>query len=169
MIRHTLVLLAGIAAITTSCKRDGGNPEPEPAATEAQAPALDSRSLLELAQDIRSVEKGDPYDAEEGYAEVVSSYRGKRFRWQLYLVRALCGESQCNAMPFKDGGKDVGVVAGWMPRLAMSPKTRTTLLKQCGDQPQCPFTVEATLAEFTASTEKFTSLGLKDVTLVSAH
>ncbi len=162
-----IAMLLATVAILSGCEKAEHRPLFE--ASAAKAAAFDSRTLLDFARELAIIEKGYPYDADEGYAELTASFQGKRYRWELFLIPELCTESQCNALPFRDGGKADGVVAGWMPRLAIASETRAQLLARCEGEPQCPFVVEATLAELTASTENFTSLRLEDVTLVAAR
>ena len=175
MNRKSIAIAAAILglALASACKKDHAEASGEgtaaskssasKTATEKASAAVDTRSVIDLASELAAVEQGDPDLAPEGFAKVVDDYRGKRFRWELYLVPELCRASQCNALALRDGGKTEGITLGWMPRLNISEGDREALLSDCKGTPQCPFTVEATVTDLVASTEQFTSVTLDQV------
>ena len=167
----TLVLsfaLATLAVAGSACSKDRGDQSAGAAATletpEKAAP-IDARSQYDLVADIADAEKLDSDDAEVRYEEIRQDYQGKRFRWKVHRITALCpGVERCNVLPFDAGGKDHRrIVQGWMPRLQLTPETSAALDARCTGEQRCTFEFEGTLSKFVLSTEHLTSLQFDDI------
>lgn len=155
--KHAAVALL-LALLSTACERQSlelelpATPRPD---------AIDPRSPLDLARALDRVERGDPYDADDGYREVVRDFEGRRYRWRVELIAPLCRADRCNVLAFDR--EQVG--QSWMPRLLLSPETRRALLSRCAGASPCPVEITARLAKLVASTEQFTSVTLDQVAL----
>lgn len=154
----TRAALALALVLATACER-GELPLLAAASPPSPPAEIDPRSPRDLAGALAAVEADDA----AGYAEVVRSFRGRRYRWPLYLVAPLCRPDRCNVLAFERIGREHGVVQGWLPRLEIESGQRARLLERCAGQSPCRFVAEVRLAELVASPERFTSVTLDEV------
>lgn len=164
--RKTAVMLA-VAMILAGCsgeeKQETGNRQQ--AAGDGRR---DARSQRELAAEIAAAEKMRKDEAEARYGEIRASWLGKRVRWTVSVLPALCrSAAACHALPFDRLGADRAIVQGWMPRLRLDAAGFAALQVRCSGQARCPVTIDATIAELTLSTEEPTALTLADVLTVT--
>jgi len=118
----------------------------------------------DLAAEIASADKMRKDEAEARYTEIRASWIGKRVRWTVDVLPALCRSAEaCHALPFDRMGADRAIVQGWMPRLRLDGATFAGLEARCTGRGRCPVTVEATVSDFTLSADEPTSLTLADV------
>lgn len=162
------IALAVLAAASAGCSKDRSDRSAGAAATipaaETRVP-VDSRSQYDLVAAIAEAERLDSDDADIRYEEIRRDYQGKRFRWQVHRIAALCpGTERCNVLPFDAGGEDHRkVVQGWMPKLQLTPETFAALDARCAGDQRCTFEFEGTLDKFVLSTEHLTSLHFNDI------
>jgi hypothetical protein len=146
----------------------GQNPGP---ATLSDAPGtepvVDSRTQFDLAAAITAAERSD--EAEDALDRVRRDFQGKRYRWTVYVMPALCPSAErCHVLPFDRAGADRTIMQGWMPRLELDADSFVALRRQCGDQPRCTIELEGTLSRLVLSTESLTSVHFGDVRIVTA-
>jgi hypothetical protein len=97
-------------------------------------------------------------------AEIRRDWLGKRLRWQVYVIPALCARPDlCHVLPFDRGGRDRAVVHGWMPELHLDLQTFAAVHATCAGEPRCLVEIEATLGGLELSTEYPTALAFHDV------
>jgi hypothetical protein len=165
----TSISLTLLAALAASACRDGraasraerGAGEPRAA---ADAPSLDPRDQYALARAIEEAEALGDDGAALALAEVRRDWLGKRLRWQVHVIPALCKRPDlCHVLPFDRAGPDRAVVHGWMPELHLDLPTFAALQATCAGKPRCTVSIEATLGGLELSTEYPTSLAFHDV------
>jgi hypothetical protein len=126
--------------------------------------AVDPRSQYDLAAAIAEAEGMHPDEAEDALDRVRREWQGKRFRWKVHLVPALCPSAErCHVVPFDRAGADRAIMQGWLPRLELAPAAFAALQAQCGDRPRCGIEFEGTLSRLVLSTDDLTSLHFGDV------
>ncbi len=160
--------LLGLSLILTasSChEADAATDVARKPAAETQSHDDDSRDQYALAHAIMSAQRSD--DVEGSLARTRSEWIGRRYRWEVALVPALCSAAAvgpCVVMPF-DHGRDPehSIHQGWLPKLDLSPDERSALLDACEAHRRCVIELSGTLRKFELSTERPTSLTLADV------
>lgn len=155
-------IVAGAAACTDS---DSQQPRRAAPAAVARTAALDSRSQYDLAAALSQVESSrDPDSVALGYQKIRASWTGKRYRWRVRVIDALCrSRDACNVLPFDRAGRDRSVVHGWMPRLLLDDSAFAAIARRCSGMASCEIGIEGTLSELTVDTENPTSLQFRDV------
>jgi hypothetical protein len=161
----TAVMLVAVAMLGGCSQEDNnrtsGTGNGQRAAGNVQ---IDERSQRDLAREIAGAEKLRRDQADAEYGRIRKSWLGKRVSWKVDVVTALCRSAdECHALPFDRLGTDRAVVQGWMPRLRLDAAAFAGLQARCAGRARCPVTVEATVADFTLSTEEPTSLTLAGV------
>lgn len=95
-------------------------------------------------------------------------WQGKRVRWSVTRVPALCGPTEpCHVQPFASARRTETSAHGWLPELRFAAGEREKLLVGCGDQPVCEVTVEARIDQLQVSDELPTSVRLSEVRVVA--
>lgn len=153
-------------AIASAACTDRADPEPPAAPPRpARTAALDPRSQYDLAAALTEVERSrDPDSVAVGYQKIRASWTGKRYRWRVRFIDALCrSRDACNVLPFDRAGRDKAVVHGWMPQLLLDEGSFAAIARSCSDKPSCEIGIEATLSGLTVDTENPTSLQFSDV------
>jgi hypothetical protein len=163
----TVAALVAIVAASAACTDSGDSEKPRhaaPAAT-ARTAALDSRSQYDLAAALSQVESSrDPDNVALGYQKLRASWTGKRYRWRVRVIEALCrSRDACNVLPFARAGRDRSVVHGWMPRLLLDDSAFAAIARRCSGVASCEIGIEATLSDLTVDMENPTSLQFRDV------
>ena len=163
----TVTALVSIVAASAACTDSGDSEEPRRAAPAAKArtAALDARSQYDLAAALSQVESSrDPDSVALGYHKIRTSWTGKRYRWRVRVIEALCrSRDACNVLPFDRAGRDKSVVHGWMPRLLLDDSAFAAIARRCSGVASCEIGIEGTLSELTVDTENPTSLQFRDV------
>ena len=159
--------LVSILAASAACTDSGDSEEPKGAAPAAKArtAALDSRTQHDLAAALTVVESSrDPDGVALGYQKIRASWTGKRYRWRVRVIEALCrSRDACNVLPFDRAGRDRSVVHGWMPRLLLDDSAFAAIARRCSGVASCEVGIEGTMSELTVDTENPTSLQFRDV------
>ncbi len=170
-----LALLAALA-VPTGC-HDGTAPEPAvarpavapqaeptPEPTAEPAPQIDPRDQYTLAHEIAQARRVRE-DLEGTLARTRAQWVGRRYRWELALLPALCpAVGPCVALPFDHLRSTTKPIRqGWLPRLALDADQRTALLAQCAPHARCVLDISAALDQFELSTEQPTSMTLSNV------
>jgi hypothetical protein len=152
-----LVLLAG------SCQRGEPTPAPSPAAAERDA-SLDARDQYALAHAIAAARTSHE-QLETALGQTRSAWIGRRYRWELAYVPALCGSTgPCVVMPF-DHQRDPEqpIRQGWLPRLDLPQEQREALRDACQGHRQCVVELTGRLGQLELSTEQPVSMTLSEV------
>ncbi|MCA9705479.1 MAG: hypothetical protein KDK70_06515, partial [Myxococcales bacterium] len=140
---------------------------PRPAASsEPDAKPVDSRDQYALAHAIQDA-RAARQDLESTLARTRADWVGRRYRWQMAFVPALCGPvGPCVVMPFDHAhDPDHPIRQGWLPRLELSAEQRTSMAEACEAHARCVIDISGTLDRFELSTEQPTSLTLTSVEL----
>jgi len=149
-------------------------PKPETKPTkhrpQAQKPAAqrDERSSFALAADVAGALSEPSLTRAQALETVRTDWQGKRYTWEVGVSAPLCRLGACNVFPFDHASADDRIVAGWLPRLALSAGVHADLLERCGPG-LCVATVEGTLKTFVFSAEEPTSLTFSDVTVLDVR
>ncbi|WP_428266490.1 hypothetical protein [Haliangium sp.] len=151
---------------STSALADPAVSERPPAAAAARV-TVDARTQYQLATDIATTERMRPDEAAVRLSEIQRDWQGKRYRWQVAVIPALCRAPQrCNVMPFDTGGTDRAIVQGWLPRLDLDDDAFAAIEHSCRGKARCRIEFEGTLSKLVLSTDAFTSLGFHDVEIL---
>jgi hypothetical protein len=163
----TLAALVSTLVASAACTDGGTDSEPRRAAPAraARPVALDSRTQYDLAAALSQVERSrDPDSVALGYQKVRESWIGRRYRWRVRIVEALCrSRDACNVLPFDRAGRDRAVVHGWMPRLLLDDSAFAAIARSCAGVASCEVGIEGTLSELTVDSADPTSLQFRDV------
>jgi hypothetical protein len=171
---HCVLLVLAALLAWQGCKGKARNQDPGhahdpagPSGADRAELAVDSRSQYDLAAAIAEAERMYPDEAEDALDRIRREWQGKRFRWKVYLVPALCPSAEgCHVVPFDRAGADRTILQGWMPRLELTPAAFAVLREQCGDRPRCDIEFEGTLSRLVLSTDDLTSLHFGDVRIM---
>jgi hypothetical protein len=139
----------------------------EPLASSSE---VDPRDQYALAQAIAQA-RASTQQLETALARTRSAWIGRRYRWELAFMPALCGETgPCVMMPF-DHRRDPEhpIRQGWLPRLELPDAERRALADACGGHARCVVDVSGQLGQLELSTEQPTSLTLSQVELHGAR
>ena len=157
--KRWLVLLA-----LTAC-----DPEPMTITKSSPRPAVvvDKRDQYALARAIVSI---DPERDADAFAQLTKAWQGRRFRWELAYLPALCTHpDRCMVAPFDHARFERPLAQGWLPRLMLDEQTFRAVRARCRAHKQCIVEVDARLAEIRLSTELPTQLTLDSVHLKSTR
>ncbi len=151
-----LVVVAGLAL---GC----ATPEPAP------PPAVPSSPHALLTDMVKAEQTRLP----RAYRGVEEAWRGRRVRWTLGYLAALCptegpNAPRCHALPFDGAALDAPARHGWLPGLDLTRDQSEGLAAACPDDP-CVVTVDGTLAELTFRPDHFPQVGLADVEIVAVR
>ncbi len=172
-IRHSIALLAvpvalaGIVALTVAAARDEAPADPRPRI----AKTIDPRDQYALVAEIIDARARQGAELPAALQAVRSTWQGRRFRWEVALVPALCRSTHdCVAMPFDHlRHPELHIVQGWLPRLELDEPTHAALLRDCAPHRRCVFTFEGELDRFVLDPENPTSIGFSDVEILSVR
>jgi len=173
----SLVIAASGLAGCQSTERADAPPSAAEAAAEAAAAAdataepdvdsgVDPRDQYTLAHAIASA-RSAVEDREGALARTRSAWIGRRYRWEMAFVPALCGAAgSCVVMPF-DHQRDPEhpIRQGWLPQLELSDDERGALREACEGKARCVLELSGTLSQFELSSTRPTSLKLSGVQL----
>jgi hypothetical protein len=161
----TVAALFSILAAAAGCTDSNDEPRPAAPAAKARTAALDSRTQYDLAAALNQVESArDPDGVALGYQKIRASWTGRRYRWRVRVIEALCrSRDACNVLPFDRAGRDRAVVHGWMPQLLLDDSAFAAIARRCSGVASCEIGIEGTLSELTVDTENPTSLQFRDV------
>ncbi|MBV1861130.1 MAG: hypothetical protein KUG77_22120 [Nannocystaceae bacterium] len=175
-----LVLVAGLLAACTSHAEVEAALDVE---AEVDAPGLraekkvrvqkpavrrDARSSYALAADISKALSEPSLTRAQSLERVRTDWQGKRYRWDVGVSAPLCRLGACSVFPFDHASVEDRIVAGWLPRLDLSPEVHADLIGRCGSR-LCVATIEGTLKTFVFSPEEPTSLRLSDVSVLGVR
>ena len=141
-------------------------PGVDPAMDPAMDPAVDPRDQYALAAAIQTARRTRD-DLAGALARTRRAWIGRRYRWEVAFVPALCGTAgACVVMPF-DHHRDRAhpIRQGWLPRLELTADQRAELRATCQAHPRCVIDLSGQLGQFELSTEQPTSLTLTDIQL----
>ncbi len=144
-------------------KRTQATPRVQKAAAER-----DERSSYALAADVAAALSEPSLTRAQALETVRTDWQGKRYRWEVGVSAPLCRLGACNVFPFDHASVGDRIVAGWLPRLALSAEVHADLLERCGPG-LCVATVEGTLKTFVFSAEEPTSLTFSDVAVLDVR
>ncbi len=170
--RLTRLVLLGMTIVAASaCHGGDGAADPAPATANATATAttvapVDPRDQYALAQEIIQA-RASREQLETALARTRSAWIGRRYRWELAFVPALCGETgPCVVMPFDHHhDPEHPIRQGWLPRLELEGPERQALADACLDHAPCIVEVSGDLGQLELSTEQPTSMTLSQVEL----
>ncbi len=165
--RKTAGMLAVLMALACSRgeKQETGNRQQETG--DRRQVAADGRTQRDLAGEIAEADRLRKDEREMKYGEIRASWLGKRVRWTVDVLPALCRSPEtCHALPFDRTGADRSIVQGWMPRLRLDGASFAALQAGCAGRARCPVTVDGTIEQMTLSADEPTSLTLGAVELV---
>jgi hypothetical protein len=163
-------MLLSILLATACHDGDAASPtEPVTAAAPAaaaavSAPEVDPRTQYELAHAIAEA-KTHREDLPSALARTRSTWVGRRYRWEMAFMPALCGaEGQCVMMPF-DHQRDPEhpIRQGWLPRLELDGDERRALGEACKGHARCVVDLSGHLGQLELSMEQPTSMTLSKV------
>jgi hypothetical protein len=164
-LRRTILSLAIATSLIAACQGGDAPPEAPPTADAAAgAPAVDPRDQYALAYEITAA-RASMEQLETALARTRSAWIGRRYRWELAFVPALCGKAgACVMMPF-DHQRDPTrpIRQGWLPRLELTDGERQALADACQGYTRCVVEVSGHLGQLELSTELPTSLTLSQV------
>lgn len=167
-----LIAIIACVCLLTGCR---GKDEASPAASSA-APAkaaaveMDRRDQYALVRDIGSAQTVDANDDPEALARVTRAWQGRRYRWELAYLPALCQSAdRCVLAPFDHARFERRVAQGWLPRLELDDKSFAALRKSCHSYTQCIVEIDARLAKLRLSTELPTQVSLDSVEVRGAR
>jgi hypothetical protein len=144
--------------------------QPEAPQTLQPRPAIvDPRDQYALVQEIQHALHKRPSEMATALDEIRSTWQGRRYRWDVALVPALCRTADtCVAMPFDHlRHPELDIVQGWLPRLDLTADTHAALLRDCEPHHPCVFTFEGELDRFVLDPQDPTSIGFADVQIAS--
>lgn len=140
------------------------------AGAAASATDVDTRTQYELAHAIAAA-KASREDLPSALARTRSAWVGRRYRWEMAFVPALCGEEgQCVMMPF-DHQRDPEhpIRQGWLPRLELDGDQRRALRDACQGHARCVVDLSGHLGQLELSMEQPTSMTLSKVEIHGAR
>ncbi|MEZ4359921.1 MAG: hypothetical protein R3B48_07045 [Kofleriaceae bacterium] len=159
--RHVLLLLC-LSFLACDEPSRGASPEPAgdlvPAAPAAPQGVARAGSQEELADELDAVAKElDPGAA----AALQRRWQGKRVRWTVTRVPALCGSAEsCYVQPFATARRSETSAHGWLPRVALAPGEFARLEEVCAKRSVCSVTLEGVIDRLVVSDEEPTSVHL---------
>jgi hypothetical protein len=164
--RRTILSLALLPSLVTgSCHGDAPAPsEPAATATTTPTPDADPRDQYALAHAIASA-RASRDELAPALARTRSEWVGRRYRWELAFMPALCADAgSCVMMPF-DHQRDPEhpIRQGWLPRLELPDAERQALHDACQGHARCVVDLSGDLGQLELSTEQPTSLTLSRV------
>lgn len=166
--RRTILSLALLSSLVTgSCHGDAPAASEPAVASEAEPEAgIDPRDQYALAHAIAQA-RASREQLETALARTRSAWIGRRYRWELAFVPALCGqEGSCVMMPF-DHQRDPEhpIRQGWLPRLDLPGEERRALHEACRGHARCVVDLSGHLGQLELSMEQPTSMTLSQVEL----
>lgn len=156
----------GDAATTASSVQPPGAATIDDDPPTAMDPAVDPRDQYALAAAIQTA-RHTRDDLAGALARTRRAWIGRRYRWEVAFVPALCGTAgACVVMPF-DHHRDQAhpIRQGWLPRLELTADERAELRTTCQAHLRCVIDLSGQLSQFELSTEQPTSLTLTDIQL----
>jgi hypothetical protein len=131
------------------------------------AVVVDKRDQYALARAIVSLDpEGDP----DAFAQLTKAWQGRRFRWELAYLPALCTHpDRCMVAPFDHARFERPIAQGWLPRLMLDEATFRAVRERCRRYRQCILDVDARLDELRLSSEQPTRVTLSGVHLKAAR
>jgi hypothetical protein len=172
MKRHLLMfaLFASLLGCTKSETKDGPPPPTTSASAAVARVEVDGRDQYALANDIVTALAADPDEDPDALGRVRKAWQGRRFRWELAYLPALCARAdRCTVAPFDHARFKRPVAQGWLPRLQLDETSFASLKRACKDHPLCVVRVDARLTKLRLSTELPTQLALDSVEVVGAR
>ncbi|MCH9686667.1 MAG: hypothetical protein K0V04_34865 [Deltaproteobacteria bacterium] len=171
--RSAFALALGLAAWPVGCHDGTPSEDPRPAAADATpadppapatAPDVDPRDQYALAQAIMHA-KSVREDLEGTLARTRADWIGRRYRWEMAFLPALCPQAgHCVALPFDHHrNPDQRIRQGWLPRLSLDAEQREAMRTACSGRSRCVIDVSAALDQLELSTEQPTSMTLTGV------
>jgi len=167
-----LVALVAIlsCAVLVACGGAGGEPVAKASGAPKSIPVADGADPYALLADIRDAHAADRDGRAARLDDVSRTWRGKRVRWELGVLRPLCpNASGCAALPFDQARLDEPSGQGWLPRLELEPEEHARIVAACEEQPLCVVEVEATVSRVRLSTELPTAVTLAEARMLSAR
>jgi hypothetical protein len=164
--RRSILSLAMLATLSTGACHGGDTPTELEATAAAgrEAAEVDPRDQYALAQAITQA-RASTEQLDSALARTRSAWIGRRYRWELAFMPALCGKTgPCVMMPF-DHQRDPEhpIRQGWLPRLELADAERQALVEACGAHSRCVVDVSGHLGQLELSTEQPTSMTLSKV------
>lgn len=171
--RRTILSFALLSSLVTVSCHDGDETspgEPEVAAAAEPAASVDPRDQYALAHAIAQA-RASREQLPAALARTRSEWIGRRYRWELAFMPALCGaEGSCVMLPFdhlRDPSRPIR--QGWLPRLELDGDERRALTAACQGLARCVVELSGELGQLELSTEQPTSMTLSQVEIHGAR
>ncbi len=143
-----------LVLLVVSCRSSDRAAAPPPSPSAA---AVSPATAADLARDL------DDADRRAAWTDVKQRWQGRRIRWNVTRVRALCNAPDaCHVAVLSD---EYPARHGWLPGLSFAPGAFAALASTCGAKDPCAVAIEGTIAELVAAPDKPQSVRLVDVTL----
>jgi hypothetical protein len=169
MKRLLAIAISLCALVACDQKEDPAPAQPASAAKPAPAP-VDRRDQYALARDIVAALTVDAEADPDALPKVIKAWQGRRFRWELAFIPALCTQpDRCVVAPFDHKRFERPIGQGWLPRLELDKKTFAALRERCKSYQQCIIEVEARIEKLRLSAELPTQLTLNEVQIERAR
>jgi hypothetical protein len=166
--RHAMLSLALVPALLVgSCQGTEPDAAPPPVVAETtteRAAEIDGRDQYALAQAIAAA-RASHDRMEAALGQTRSEWIGRRYRWEMAFMPALCGDTgPCVALPF-DHHKDPAhpIRQGWLPRLDLPQAQRQALHDACQGRARCVVELTGRLGQLELSLEQPVSMTLSEV------
>ncbi|MEM9457003.1 MAG: hypothetical protein AAGF11_22690 [Myxococcota bacterium] len=133
-------------------------------------PGVDARDQYALAMAIQTARRTRD-DRAGALARTRQAWIGRRYRWEVAFVPALCGVAgPCVVMPFDHHRERTHPIRqGWLPRLELTADQRAALESTCQAHARCVIELSGQLRQFELSTEQPTSLTLSEIQVHGAR
>lgn len=130
---------------------------------------LDPRDQYAFVADVSAAQRADVDEDPGAYHRVLTSWSGKRYRWELAYLPLLCRSPEaCVMAPFDHARAKRRIVQGWLPKLQLDATAHEALRAQCEGKKRCIVTVEGTM-KLTLSSQQATRVTFEQATIVSAR
>ena len=130
---------------------------------------IDPRDQYAFVRDVSAAQRADADEDPGAYHRVLTSWSGKRYRWELAYVPLLCRSPEaCVMAPFDHARAKRRIVQGWLPKLQLDDTAHQALRAQCEDKKRCIATVEGTM-QLTLSSQQATRVLFENAAVVSTR
>jgi hypothetical protein len=168
------ISLATLVALMSGCGDAPREPlavVPGPPLEEAAPAAIDVRDQYAMALAMLQAETLDPDAQPSAFVRVREAWEGRRYRWTMGRIEALCGEGPCLLVPFDHARFPHHVYYAFLARAALRDGQREAIESACAPHRDagCVITIEGTLARLGLTLDAPASLALDDVVLIEAR
>ncbi len=167
-LRRTALALFGMLPLLVSCSK----PEQPGAAasTAPRGPSIDSRNQYALIDDLDEALAAPAGEQARRYGEVKSAWLGRRVRWEVRYVPALCARADsCFVVAVDYSQSKKRIIQGWLPRFEIDAAMHEKIQKDCAPHLACVIDVEAKITRLVASADLPTAVTFGEVSLIGAR